>query len=215
MIMLHFNLKIAIICTYFFAYSTIGLALNGSSLWDRNYLNARGMFADRVAYRIGDQLEIIINDAGKFTYDFKTTISKVSSLDDKVTRWLFSPSSSGLLTHNGETPNLQMSGNNAQTGTWKIENSQKLEEYRFSVNVVDVLRNGYMVVSGNRMISTGNERYYLQFIGTVRPADIKSDNTVESTKVGNVRFELIPEGQLTNNQNNGFLSQIYDWIHPF
>lgn len=186
------------------------------SLWLNRTGVERSMFADRTANRIGQQLEVLITEKGKFSYDLSTDISDTVGIDDKVTQWLFPTSASSFGTHNGALPATSMSGNDTVKGSWKIENKQVFEDYRFSVEITDDLGDGMLIISGKRKVSAGNETYFLRLVGKIRIDDIKPDNTIESTKVSEAVFEIISEGQLSNSQQGGWLEQAYmRGIHPF
>lgn len=207
-------LRYSLVCFLFISLITDVKA----SLWKKKEMRsgANSMFADRIASRIGHQLEVIINDKGKFTYDLNTTISDELSISDGVTQWLFPPSASSFGTHNGKLPLTQMGGKDTVTGQWKIENNQKFEDYRFSAEVIDNFGDGYLLISAKRSITAGQETYYIRFLGKIRTDDITYDNTILSTQVSNVVFEILSEGQLSHGQQGGWLEQIYmRGLHPF
>ncbi len=221
------KLKI-LISSLLFACSYLEAQATGS-LWGSKKSGEYSMFADRIARRVGQQLEIIITDQGKFTYDLNTTISDKLQINDGVTQWLFpvndstfgtyrsTPAADGsAATYKRSTPNVIANANDSNTGQWKIENTQKFEKYRFSADIVDDLGNDILVISGKRKITAGQETYYLRIVGKIRTDDIHFDNTIESTKISNATFEIISEGQLSEGQQGGWLEQIYmRGIHPF
>lgn len=186
------------------------------SLWLNRTGVERSMFADRTASRVGQQLEVIIDETGQFTYDLSTDISDTMAIDDQVTQWLFPTSKSGFGTHNGSLPQTIMGGTDSVSGKWKMENKHGFAGYRFGVEIVDDLGDGMLIISGKRKVSAANETYFLRLVGKIRQEDIEPNNTIKSSKISEAIFEIISEGQLSNGQQGGWLEQAYmRGIHPF
>jgi flagellar L-ring protein precursor FlgH len=57
-----------------------------------------------------------------------------------------------------------------------------------AVTVVEVIPNGNLVVRGEKWITVHDGEEVIRFAGIVRPQDIKPDNTIDSTKVADVRL---------------------------
>ena len=58
-----------------------------------------------------------------------------------------------------------------------------------AVNVIDVLPNGNLLVSGEKQIAFDQGAEFVRFSGVVSPSTIAAGNTVASTQVANARFE--------------------------
>lgn len=185
------------------------------SLWKKGNSRERSMYADRVAAYVGQQLEVIITDKGHFVQELKTDIADQFNANDAINQWLFPIAASHFGTHNGALPGTNLSGNDTVKGSWKIENTQGFDSYRFGVSIVDDLGDGRLVISGKRWMTAGQESYFLRITGTIRREDITPQNTIESTKIAEARFEILSEGELSRGQQRGWLEQIYDRIQPF
>lgn len=59
---------------------------------------------------------------------------------------------------------------------------------KIAVMVTEVLPNGNLVVRGERWITVSDGDEVVRFAGIIRPQDIQPDNTIDSTKVADVRL---------------------------
>jgi len=194
---------------------SLGLASSvaADSLWT-TAVGDRGMFADRKAGQAGDILTIVVQESAVAQSSQSKKSERSSSLEDAVNRFLFSVAASGLGTHNGELPATSISGSASNSGGGQINNSQSLTS-RAAVMVTDVLPNRNLVIEGVRVVTFSNETQYIVLHGIVRPDDIASDNTIQSSNIADARVEFISEGSLTDAQKRGWISKLYEKLRPF
>ena len=81
--------------------------------------------------------------------------------------------------------------------------------------MVDVLPNGNMVIEGTKVIKAGKETQYAYLRGIVRPVDVSADNTISSNKISDAQVEIVPEGDLTEAQKQGWLLNAWRKVKPF
>jgi len=81
--------------------------------------------------------------------------------------------------------------------------------------VTQVLPNGNLVVEGKQEIRVNFEIRELIVAGIVRPEDIQSDNTIDSTKIAQARIAYGGRGQITEVQQQRYGQQVMDVILPF
>lgn len=83
------------------------------------------------------------------------------------------------------------------------------------VRVREVLPNGDLYVEGTKIVLVGNEERNLYLSGIVRPADIEGDGSVRSSRVADAEIAYTGQGDATDQQNRGWLSEILTTIWPF
>jgi flagellar L-ring protein precursor FlgH len=180
------------------------------SLWSSSGGDPLSMFADRKAHRVGDIVTVVVdeNAAASSTQNKQSTRS--STLNDTVTQFVF-PSA---LTHGGASPSLQLNGASNYQGGGQVTNSNSVTS-RAAVLVTDVLPNGNMVIEGVRLVTFSGETQYIVLHGIIRPDDIASDNSIDSSNIAEARVEVINKGALTDAQKQGWFSKLYETLRPF
>ena len=186
---------------------------HGESLWLKKSNRERGMFAAPRASGVGDLLTIQVDESSSASSSQSTSTSKDSSVENAVTSWLFPLAASGFGTHNGALPSTNFGGTNSFSGSGSTSNTKAVSA-RATVSVIDRLPNGLLVIEGARRVTFSGESEWVVLRGLVRPIDIRSDNSVLSSRVGDASVEFISSGALTEAQRTGWLTRIYDTVNP-
>jgi flagellar L-ring protein precursor FlgH len=188
----------------------IAPAARAGSVWPVGGSGDRGMFADHKAAHGGDILTIVVSESVAAQNSQSTKSSRDAAINDAVQNFFYP--ATGL--HKGVLPSLQITGKATYNGGGDISNNQSLAS-RAAVLVTDVLPNGNLVIEGVRVVTFSGETQYVVLHGLVRPDDIASDNTVQSSNIADARVEFYTEGQLTDAQKRGWFAKLYEKLRPF
>jgi flagellar L-ring protein precursor FlgH len=162
------------------------------------------LFEDIKAKRIGDILTVVLVE--------KTDAKKSATTSTKRDTDVSLPDPTlfgGRLSVNGR-PILQntLSSNNQFDGNGDSSQSNELDG-NITVSVVDVLPNGNLLVQGEKWISINQGEEYIRLKGIIRPVDIRPDNTVLSTQVGNPLIAYGGTGSLANSNRKGWFAEFF------
>ena len=184
------------------------------SLWHAD--SSRAMFADKRAAAVGDILTVLVQENSSATKKNNTATSKDAAMDASVSTFLYGAGAgaSALLSRGGQMPALKYNSKNSFSGGGSIDNSQNIVT-SVAVKVIDVLPNGCLVIEGHRETSFSGEKQSAVLHGFVRPDDILANNTVYSYNIADAKVEIISKGTISDNQNKGWFTRIWEKVTPF
>jgi flagellar L-ring protein precursor FlgH len=187
------------------------VSFNANSLW-RN--GSRSFFKDQRAHQIGDLLTVTvtINDQANFANETQRnqTGSTGSTVSDFLGAKALPAQAQKFLPGNLLTAN----GTSQFDGKGSIQRQESLTTNIAAV-VTQVLPNGNLVVEGKQEIRVNFEMRELIVAGIVRPEDIQSDNTIDSTKIAQARISYGGRGQIMDIQQPRYGQQVTDVLLPF
>ena len=184
---------------------------NPNSLW-RN--GSRAFFKDQRAMQVGDIMTVKV----KFTDNAKIENGTKRSRDSKEDSGITDFAGSKLLTGSAAQvlPGKILSADStASTDNKGTVNRQEALLTNVAAVVTQVLPNGNLVVEGKQEIRVNFEIRELVVAGVVRPEDIESDNTIDSTKIAQARIAYGGRGQITDVQQPRYGQQVMDVLLPF
>jgi flagellar L-ring protein precursor FlgH len=103
----------------------------------------------------------------------------------------------------------ELSNNNNFTGNASANQSNSISG-SISVEVIDVLANGNLVIRGEKWLTLNTGDEYIRLSGTIRPDDIDYDNTIASTRISNARIQYSGTGDQQDMQEPGFLARFFN-----
>lgn len=169
---------------------------------------ARPLFEDRRARYVGDTLTINLVE--------KTAAQKKSSANAERNHDI------GL-----SVPTIVgVPGKGAQGMSVEVESSNKFEGKgdaaatndftgTITVTVIEVLPNGNLMVSGEKMIAINQGEEFIRFSGVVNPLYVSGANTIPSTQVADARIEYKANGYIDSAQTMGWLARFFLTFLPF
>ena len=174
-----------------------------------------GYLEDTRALRVGDVVQITINEEADAQGGAKTDLSKSSKRQDQIDSLL------GLIPAIQKAyPNIdphslvQLASQTDFSGEGQTQRQGKLSG-SIAVRVKKELPNGDLYVEGTKVVMINNEEYHLYISGVIRTADIENDNTVSSKLVADARVEFTGRGDVADQVDRGWLTKILDFINPF
>ncbi len=186
------------------------VSYNANSLW-RN--GSRSFFKDQRAHQIGDLLTVTVNITDQANFANETQRSRTVTEDSGITNFL---GANLLAGKNTALPGRLLTADATSTSDGKgtIQRQESLTTNIAAV-VTQILPNGNMVVEGKQEIRVNFEMRELIVAGIVRPEDIQSDNTIDSSKIAQARIAYGGHGQITDIQQQRYGQQVMDVLLPF
>ena len=183
-----------------------------NSLWRTG---SRAFFKDQRAARIGDLLTVKVNVTDKANLNNETKRSRTNSEGMGLPN-AFGFESSAAVAAAGIAPDklLTATSNMSNDGAGSVQRAETVTT-NIAAIVTQVLPNGNLVVEGKQEIRINFEVRELIVAGVVRPEDIESDNTIDSSKIAQARIAYGGRGQITDVQQPRYGSQLVDVLLPF
>jgi len=186
-----------------------------NSLWQPG---SRTFFRDQRAARVGDILRVNIKIKDKAELKNETQGKRDSTDQAAAPELLGFSAKLAKLTPFGGVPNtaslVDITGARDTKGTGSIKRDETIET-QVAALITQVLPNGNFVIDGKQEMSVNYEVREVGVRGVVRPQDIKSDNSVDSTQIAEARITYGGRGQLMDVQQGRWGSQVIDAIAPF
>jgi len=184
-----------------------------NSLWQTG---GRAFFRDQRASRVGDILTVVVtvNDQAQLQNETKRTrdnsdtagVTNLFGFESHLHNWFpkaVNPTS--LVDTNSALSN---------DGKGSIARQEQID-LRVAAEIVQVLPNGNLVLSGKQQIGVNFDMRELRISGVIRPQDIASDNTVSYDQVAEARIEYGGRGSITDVQQPRYGDQLLDILMPF
>jgi flagellar L-ring protein precursor FlgH len=184
---------------------------NPNSLWRSG---SRAFFKDQRAHQIGDILTVTVNITDKAAIANETQRSRKNTEDSGVTDFIGSKTLKNPATAILPGRILTADSTASSDGKGSVNRQEALQTNVAAV-VTQVLPNGNLVVEGKQEIRVNFEIRELIVAGIVRPEDIQSDNTIDSSKIAETRIAYGGRGQITDVQQPRYGQQVLDVVLPF
>jgi flagellar L-ring protein FlgH len=187
------------------------VSYNANSLW-RN--GSRAFFKDQRASRIGDILTVTVNITDKANIANETQRSRTNKEDSGITDFI-GAKTLGAQAQKVLPGRILTADSTASSDGKGSVNRQEALQTNVAAVVTQLLPNGNLVVEGKQEIRVNFEIRELIVAGIVRPEDIQSDNTIDSSKIAQARIAYGGRGQITDIQQPRYGQQVMDVLLPF
>ncbi len=179
-----------------------GFVYGGGSLYSR-----------RKARQVGDLVTIKIVHDTQADSSANTTLRRNGEVNASVSA-LFGLKAQIEGLEGGPSLGLETSTTNDYTGSGGTGRKGSLRG-TVTGRVMEVLNNGHLVIAGRQAVMVNNEVEYLGLRGIVDARSIRSDNTVESTQLADIRIEYTGQGVVAGKQRPGWFTRLLDMVTPF
>jgi len=183
---------------------------NPNSLW-RN--GSRAFFKDQRAHQVGDILTVKVKITDKATVENESSRSRKNSEDSGIDNF-FGKGKVPIMNTGVPTRIFTADSTASSEGKGSIDRKDEITTNVAGV-VTQVLPNGNLVIEGKQEVRVNFEVRELIVAGIVRPEDIESDNTIDSTKIAQARIAYGGRGQITDVQQPRYGQQVLDILLPF
>ncbi len=159
-------------------------------------------FEDMRARRVGDLLTVKLVEKTEGKKEANSDVSKSQSLSVDTSLM----ESFGWISENVTSGSI--GAERDFSGAGDADQKNQLSG-TVNVTVVEVLPNGNMYVRGEKRIGINSGNEYVKLSGIVRPADIDSTNTIESTKIGDATIMYVGDGQVADASKMGWIARFF------
>ena len=185
-----------------------------NSLWHQG---ADGFFKDQRAAKVGDIITVKISAKDNALMENEMEQNRDDNKDSMGISSLFGYEQYATKVFPGSVNTddlVNITSNREISGDGKIDRKESIDVTMAAV-VTQVLPNGNLVIEGTQEIRVSYEVRQLMMRGIIRRADISSDNTIESSKIAELRVSYGGEGVISDVQQPRYGRQILDIVAPF
>lgn len=185
-----------------------------NSLWKKG---SSGFFQDQRASKVGDIITVNISAKDTASFKNKTEQTRDTNKDSVNINAIagYEKYAKDYLPDGVDAATLfDVKSDHDVSGEGKIDRSEKIDMTMAAV-VIQVLPNDNLVIEGTQEIRVNYELRQLSVRGIIRRADISSDNTIESSKIAELRVSYGGKGTVSDMQQPRYGRQLIDIISPF
>ena len=185
-----------------------------NSLWHQG---SDGFFKDQRAAKVGDIITVRISAKDNALMENEMEQNRDDNTDSLGVSSLFGYEQYANKVFPGAVNTndlVNITSNREISGDGKIDRKEDID-VTFAAIVTQVLPNGNLVIEGTQEIRVSYEVRQLTMRGIIRRADISSDNTIESSKIAELRVSYGGEGVISDVQQPRYGRQILDIVAPF
>ena len=180
--------------------------LFAGSIWQEDDVSVYG---SALAHKLGDIILVKIDESSTATQKAQTDLKKNSQLQGDAT-FSWSQVASALNQNSNSQGKTGISAQNNFNGAGSTGRSSRLQA-QLTASIYKVEQNKFFI-RGNKKIYINNEEEEISIEGVVRPEDIQSDNSINSSMISDAVLKIKGYGAVANDQDKGFLGKLFDWL---
>jgi flagellar L-ring protein precursor FlgH len=163
------------------------------------------LFENPIAHHIGDIVTIVLNEQTQAQKTSSTNTNKATSVALPGMTIL----GKALTVHGVPIMSNNISDTTKFAGEGGSAQSNSLQGF-VTVTVQKVLPNGNLFVKGEKWIGINQGQEYVRLSGIIRPIDLASDNSINSSQVANAKISYGGKGALADANAQGWLSRFFN-----
>ncbi|SCA57882.1 Flagellar L-ring protein [Candidatus Terasakiella magnetica] len=187
--------------------------INPNSLWRSG---ARAFFKDNRANEVGDILTVSIAISDNASINNKTERTRADGETGNLTNLFgFEAGLAKIVSSNVDNAStVSLNTDHTTSGEGKIARDESITMTVAAV-ITQILPNGNLVINGRQETLVNYELRELNITGIIRREDITSANTIDHTKIAEMRVTYGGRGNVSELQQPRWGMQVLDIIAPF
>ncbi len=182
---------------------------DAQSLWTNRVPQYESLFIDTSARDVGDLVTIVIRETTDVQNRDQRSMDKSAEASFNLDF-----SSTGDVGEGVGTLDINKASERTFDGSSQLSVAQELED-RITVQIIDKLPNGNLVLGGRRTRTVAGEVRTLVIKGTAREVDIGPDNSIRSQHVANFHVCYEGDGPQTSFSRQGWAGRFLNKVWPF
>lgn len=171
------------------------------------YAEPKGLYSMVRARSIGDLVTILLKEEINIADDMNYDSSRSSNTVDNFTNFL-----NKMLPGRIFNDKINNFGGSNDVSS-KVQNDRQMSvDNSITVQVVQLLPNGNLVVQGKKTLVNANERVDLLVSGVVDPRWIDELGQISSTHVANLQFAFNGKGSTSRGNNEGIINRVIRYL---
>ncbi|ATF08806.1 flagellar basal body L-ring protein FlgH [Candidatus Enterovibrio altilux] len=167
---------------------------------------AQDLYDDTKPHRIGNIVTVLLKEKIQAKKSARSDTNKSSDLSMDPLKM------GGEEVTMGESNLSYAAGHDNKTNGSTSANQSNSINGSISVEVVDVLTNGNLIIRGEKWLTLNTGDEYIRLSGTIRADDINQNNTVASTRISNAHIQYSGTGDLQDTQDQGWLARFFNVV---
>lgn len=160
--------------------------------------NFAAMGADRRASEVGDILTVAIYQSAEASNSMQNGSSKSTNLGGSID-----------VANIHEGGEFKLGG--GYSGRGEVRRTERFVT-QMSVSVQQVLPNGDLLILGEQWMRVNGERTRIGVKGRVRAADIRSDNSVLSSRIADAQIDYDGRGFVSRSAKPGLINRLFSFL---
>lgn len=181
-------------------------------------MQGTSLFADKKDLQIGDIIQVIISEDTSSKTNNKREVS--SDRSSSLGGGTFATTGSGVVNSVANELNRNLgvgfstNSSTADTGTAKSQVDETFES-TISCIIEETYQNGNYYIKGNKEILIEGQKQKIIISGVIRPYDITSDNSINSSQIANLKLLYDKDGTESDVMDTPWGSKLLRTIWPF